>query len=45
MEYFLNDKRYAKRINLKKDKYANFKRILDKEIPDYYVELTLLRGK
>ena len=43
--YFLNNERYVKRINLKKDKYANFKRILNKEIPDYYVELTLLRGK
>lgn len=43
--YFLNNNKYVKRINLKEDKYANFKRILNKEIPDYYVELTLLRGK
>jgi len=43
--FFLNNKRHVKRIVIKKDKYANFKRILNKEVPDYYVELTLLRVK
>ena len=44
-DYFQKNDRYVKKIDLKKDKYANFKRILNEEIPDYYVELTLLRGK
>ena len=43
--YFQKNDRYVKRIDLKKDKYANFKRILNEEIPDYYVELTFLKGK
>ena len=44
-DYFLNNKKYVKKVVIKKDKYADLKRILDKEIPDYYIELTLLRGK
>ena len=43
-DYFRNHDKYVKRIDLKKDKYANFKRIFNKEIPDYYVELTFLYG-
>jgi len=44
-DYFQKNDRYVKRIDLKKDKYANFKKILNEEIPDYYVELTFLKGK
>ena len=42
-DFFLNNERHVKRISIKKDKYANFKRILEKKIPDYYVEFILLR--
>jgi len=44
-DYFLDRNRYIKRIGVKRDNYVNFKRILEKDVPEYYVEIALHRGK
>lgn len=41
--FFNNNSNFIKKINIKKDRFANFKRLLNQDIPDYYVELSLYK--
>ena len=41
--FFNNNLNFVKKINIQKDRFTNIKRVLNKDIPDYYVELSVYK--